>query len=71
MILKKNLNSLLEITPKFRRLKDLTDEMRSTIAIKAYLAKINKSYGAITALSKEHEISRQFIYNLIYTLPIP
>ena len=67
---KKNLNSLLEITPKFRRLKDLTDEMRSQIAIKAYLAQINKSYGAITALSKEHEISRQFIYNLIYTLQI-
>jgi hypothetical protein len=55
MLPKKNLDLLLETTPKFRRLKDLTDEMRSTIAIEAYLAQINKSYGAITALSKEQK----------------
>jgi len=44
--------------------------MRSTIAHKAYLAQINKSYGAITALTREYKVSRQFIYNLIYTLQI-
>ena len=69
-VTKKNLDLLLESTPNFRRRKDLTNDMRSTIAHRGYLAQINKSYGAITALTKEYNISRQFIYNLIYTLQI-
>jgi len=44
--------------------------MRSEMAHKAYLAQINKSYGVITALALKYEVSRQFIYNLIYTLQI-
>ncbi len=67
---KKNLDLLLETTPKFRTLKELTDDTRATIAIQAYFAQINKKYGAITALAKEHKISRQFIYNLLYMLQI-
>ncbi|HHB94342.1 MAG TPA: hypothetical protein ENK88_04270 [Campylobacterales bacterium] len=69
-VTKKNLDLLLESKPNFRRSKDLTDDMRSTIAHKAYLVQINKTYGAITALTKEYEVSRQFIYNLLYTLQI-
>ncbi len=69
-VTKKNLDLLLESTPKFRRREDLTDDMRSTIVHKAYMAQINKSYGVITALTKEYNISRQFIYNLLYTLQI-
>jgi hypothetical protein len=69
-VTKKNLDLLLESTPNSRRREDLTNDMRSTIAHKAYLAQINKSYGVITALANEYKISRQFIYNLLYTLQI-
>ena len=69
-VTKKNLDLLLESTPNFRRREDLTDDMRSTIAHKAYLAQITRSYGVITALTKEYKVSRQFIYNLLYTLQI-
>jgi len=69
-VTKKNLDLLLKSTPNFRRREDLTDDMRSTIAHKAYLAQINRSYGVITALTKEYKVSRQFIYNLLYTLQI-
>jgi hypothetical protein len=44
--------------------------MCSTIAHKAYSAQITRSYGVITALTKEYKVSRQFIYNLLYTLQI-
>ena len=70
MLPKKNLDLLLKTTPKFRTRKDLTDDIRATIAIQAYFAQINKTYGAITALTKEYKISRQFVYNLLYMLQI-
>jgi len=69
-VTKKNLDLLLEVTPKSRRRPDLTDEIRSTIAHCAYMAQQNKSYGAITALTEQYDISRQFVYNLLYTLQI-
>lgn len=34
------------------------------------MAQKNRSYGAITALTHQYYISRQFIYNLLYTLQI-
>ena len=70
MLPKKNLDLLIEVTPKSRRRLDLTDEIRSTIAHSAYMAQQNKSYGAITALTQQYDISRQFVYNLLYTLQI-
>jgi len=69
-VTKKNLDLLLEVTPKSRRRLELTDEIRSTIAHTAYMAQQNKSYGAITALTQQYNISRQFVYNLLYTLQI-
>lgn len=69
-VTKKNLDLLLDVSPKYRRRSDLTDEIRSTIAHTAYMAQENKSYGVITALTHEYDISRQFVYNLLYTLQI-
>ena len=69
-VTKKNLDLLLEVTPKSRRRPELTDEIRSIIAHTAYMAQQNKSYGAITALTQQYNISRQFVYNLLYTLQI-
>ena len=34
------------------------------------MAQQNKSYGAITALTHQYDISRQFVYNLLYTLQL-
>ena len=34
------------------------------------MAQQNKSYGAITALTHQYDISRQFVYNLLYTLQV-
>ena len=38
--------------------------------MEACFAQINRKYGAITALSKKYDISRQFVYNLLYMLQI-
>ena len=40
------------------------------IAIEACYAQLNKKHGAITALSQKYDISRQFVYNLLYMLQI-
>ena len=67
-VTKKNLDLLLQSTPKSRRRPELTDEIRIEIAHTAYMAQQNRSYGAITALAEQYNISRQFAYNLLYTL---
>lgn len=66
---KKSLNfSLNEFNPKYILKEALTPEIRFLIAIEAYVAQSHKKYGAITALAKEYEVCRQFIYNLLHTL---
>jgi len=51
-------------------LKEITSDIRLTISVEAYLAQIHRKYGAITALANKYNISRQFVYNLLYILQI-
>jgi len=61
-------NLLEEFSPKFLILKDLTPKMRLDIASIAYTAQTLSTWGAITKLSKQYNVSRDFIYKLINTL---
>ncbi|ETR65470.1 MAG: hypothetical protein OMM_14200 [Candidatus Magnetoglobus multicellularis str. Araruama] len=49
---------------KFIRRKDLTPLVRLEIAYKALMAITYGLWGTITELSREHEVSRTFIYSL-------
>ena len=51
--------------PKFIRRADLTINIRLSIAVSAYFAQENKIYGAITQLTKDYDVSRTFIYQLL------
>lgn len=66
---KKSLNFTLEHSPlKYILRSDLTPEIRFSIALQAYFAQVSKKYGKITTLAREHQVCRQFIYNLIHTI---
>jgi len=51
--------------PKFIRRADLTINIRLSIVVSAYFAQENKIYGAITQLTKDYDVSRTFIYQLL------
>ena len=53
---------------KFIRRKDLTPLVRLDIAYKALMAITFGLWGTITELSREHEVSRTFIYSLASVL---
>ena len=53
---------------KFIRREDLTESIRSYIAVKGFLAKQNSQYGIITNLSRQFNVSRPFIYDAISSL---
>ena len=59
---------LEQFSPKFFILKDLTSKMRLEIASIAYTAQTLNTWGAITKLSKQYNVSRDFIYKLIKVL---
>ena len=47
---------------------ELTPDIRFSIAIQAYSAQVTQKYGVITALAKEYDVCRQFVYNLLNTI---
>lgn len=53
----------LNIPPKFIYQKDLTLEVRSAIVLQADQAQVQNSWGVITELAKEYQVSRTFIYS--------
>ncbi|MFQ5356419.1 MAG: transposase [Mariprofundaceae bacterium] len=53
-------------SPKFVRLQRIPVHVRTNIAIQAYEAQQNSRWGVITALSREYQISRTFIYALLF-----
>lgn len=56
------------IGKKFIRREDLTDSIRSYIAVTGYLAKTNSRYGIITNLARQFDVSRTFVYDAISSL---
>ena len=50
---------------KYIKIERLTPELRVQIAYMGYMAQVLNQWGVITALAKEYEVSRQFIYTLI------
>ena len=64
-----NYNNILEqFSPKFLILKALTPKMRLEIASIAHTAQILNTWGAITKLAKQYNVSRNFIYELLKAL---
>ena len=62
-------NNILEkFSPKFLILKELTPKMRLEIASIALTAQTLNTWGVISKLSKQYNVSRDFIYKLINTL---
>lgn len=59
---------LEQFAPKFLILKDLTPKMRLEIASIAHTAQILNTWGAITKLSRQYNVSRNFIYELLKIL---
>jgi len=53
---------------KFIRREDLTESIRSYIAVRGFLAKQNSQYGIITNLSRQFNVSRPFVYDAISSL---
>jgi hypothetical protein len=53
------------IPPKFIRRQDLTRDIRSALVIQAYQAQQEGTWGVITQLSRQYEVSRTFIYSLL------
>ncbi|MEA1971746.1 MAG: hypothetical protein U9N34_00375 [Candidatus Cloacimonadota bacterium] len=53
---------------KFLRRKEITEEIRSYIAVRGFLAQQNLQYGVITNLSRQFNVSRSFIYDAISSL---
>ena len=52
-------------SPKFVRRNDLTLSVRVELVISAYMAQIQRDWGKISSLSKDYNVSRSFIYNLL------
>ncbi len=65
---KKNLSELISSGKKFIRRQELTDKIRAHIAVSAYLAQKNSKWGEITALSREFNVSRPFVYDALTSL---
>jgi hypothetical protein len=57
----------LSIPPKFILRQDLTLEIRSVIVFQAYMAQVQNTWGVITELAREYNVSRTFIYSLLDT----
>jgi hypothetical protein len=53
---------------KFIRRSDLTAPIRLSIAVTAFMAKVNGSWGKISELAGQYMISRTFVYLLLYKL---
>jgi hypothetical protein len=53
---------------KFIRRSDLTASIRLSIAVTAFMAKVNGSWGKISELAWQYTISRTFVYLLLYKL---
>jgi len=53
---------------KFIRREDLTESIRSYIAVRGFWAKQNSQYGIITNLSRQFNVSRPFVYDAISSL---
>lgn len=64
----KNLSELGFTGKKFIRRTDLTESIRASIAVRAYLAKETSEWGIITFLAQEYNISRSFIYDMLFDL---
>ena len=62
---KKTLPEFVFIGKKFIRREDLTESIRSYIAVTGFLAKNNSQYGIITNLSRQFNVSRSFVYDAI------
>lgn len=58
-------NPLYRLSPKLIRRNDLTDSIRLILVYNAYRAQTLGTWGAITALAKEYQVSRTFIYSLL------
>ena len=56
---------LYPLFPQFIRRDDLTDHIRLMIVYNAYMAQRLGTWGTITNLSKEYQVSRTFIYSLL------
>ncbi|MCK5872745.1 MAG: hypothetical protein KAG26_07950 [Methylococcales bacterium] len=56
---------LPSVPPKFIRRNDLTLEIRTTLTLQAYDAQTNYVWGVITELSRQYQVSRTFIYDLL------
>ncbi len=54
-----------ELTPKFIRRDDLTFEVRLALVFQSYTAQINREWGVISELTRQHDVSRTFIYDLL------
>jgi hypothetical protein len=67
----RSFNSLLaENRPSFLRRTDLTPYLRLYIAYTALMANILNSWGTITELSRQFQISRTFVYMLASKLDV-
>ena len=63
-----NLAEYLLIGKKFIRRKDLTESIKSYIAVQGYQAQQSSQRGVITHLSNQFNVSRQFVYDAISSL---
>jgi hypothetical protein len=63
-----NLPEYVFIGKKFLRRKELTEAIRSYIAVSGLLAKQNSQRGVITNLSRQFSVSRPFVYDAISSL---
>ncbi len=63
-----NMPELLKLSPKFIRRVDLTVSIRLYIACTALQAKEEKLWGVVSALARQFQISRTFVYMLVVTL---
>ena len=63
-----NLPEYVFTEKKFLRREDLTESIRSYIAVKGFLAKQSSQRGGITNISRQFNISRPFVYEAISSL---
>ena len=68
LIDKANLTKSASTRKQFHRRKDLTETVRMQIAVNAYIAKEYSQWGIITLLARQYDVSRPFIYELLYKM---
>lgn len=61
----KNIPEYVFTGKKFLRREDLTEAIRSHIAVTGFLAQQNSQRGVITNLSRKFNVSRPFVYDAI------